>query len=671
MRILRLWPTDIGVKAGVLIWGLLYLFLIGILPKSVLAQDPNNNYCLNAQGAERGGFALDKVNTCAGSAVTIKNGSVPTGLSNIGYVTEYSGKGIPTNFANGPSFTYTKPGSYTILQVGTINSARAVYCQVVNVVANDPIKFTVTPCANRRVTVVPDQNTLGQYDTYIVRWGDGVPQEVSRTQLAANPTHTYNSNYTNVTISVQGISGTVTNRTCESIENPQQVNLLASTSPATISQLITASDNSIRVLYNANAGATVELYQKVNGSYGAAIQKTTSGSFTVSTDAKQVQCFRVQASDACGTPPSSTPDEVCSMVVSATAGNKQNTVTWQPYAGTSPVRTYRILRNGSVVNTVTDRNQSSYVDNNKIECGTQYCYQLEATVTGTSQAVVTSAPVCVTGSNGDTPGEVGGVLVSVEDGHPRLQVTPPTALNSATASYTMIVSRSDGSSGTFQTVATLDRQSVYVDESANSSAGSYCYQVVYKNSCGLTSPPSTPVCTVFLSSGSASSIDWTAESPFGSGSVSKYIVEVIDSVNGTSKEIVVAANTHYEPDPNDPNLQYQKYRIRAESSAGVQSYSNFFAFRREARILVPDAFTPNGDGMNDVFLAKGVYVDKFTMNIYDRWGEVIYSTTDKTKGWDGMANGQHAMTGQYMYRIEMIDLTGVKTVRTGALLLVR
>jgi hypothetical protein len=49
----------------------------------------------------------------------------------------------------------------------------------------------------------------------------------------------------------------------------------------------------------------------------------------------------------------------------------------------------------------------------------------------------------------------------------------------------------------------------------------------------------------------------------------------------------------------------------------------------------------------------------------------VYTTIDKTQGWDGRIKGQLAEQGQYMYRIEVSDLTGFQTVRTGAVLLVR
>ncbi|AKD57072.1 T9SS C-terminal target domain-containing protein [Spirosoma radiotolerans] len=676
MRILRLWLIGARVKAGGLAGFLVAFFILISFPiKSVFAQDPNNNYCVDPQGAATGGFTLDKSRVCVGTAIRV-TGGIPTGMLNIGYIKEYDGKGIPANFELGP-FQYTKPGSYTILQVGTINGTRALACKIVTVLPLDPIKFTVQACLGRRATVTIDPSTLGQYDSYIIRWGDGVADEKSRAEMQANPSHTYNSGASaSPTITVEGVYGSIASPLCNGPQTSQPITLLAAATQPVITALTTTGDKAIEIKYQTSTGSSVQLYQKVNGTYTATGQKGSDvGTFTVQTDAKQVQCFQLVTQDACNSTASQKSDEVCSLVLDVKAVNKQNILTWKRYEGTlsatSQFRYYRVMRNNAPFGgTITNPFTSSYSDASTIDCGTQYCYSIAATISGAGQTIVTSAPICVNGINGDVPGDVGTALVSIEDGHPRLITTPPTEIG-PTDSYTMIVSRASGSSGNFQPIATLDRKSTYTDESANPSAGSYCYQVTYQNSCGLQSKPSTPVCTVFLEAKSSTGIDWNTDSPFTPETVANYTLEVVDSLNGTKQEIQLGSNTHYEPDPNDPNLQSQRYRIIAVSDGGTISYSNYYTFRREARILIPDAFTPNGDGMNDEFLPKGIYVDQFIMNIYSRWGEVVYSTTNKSQGWDGKINGQNAATGQYMYRIELVDLTGLKTVRTGALLLIR
>ena len=629
------------------------------------------NECANPKF--KGDFNIDKAKVCAGSPIYIID--VPANLSSAGYNFQYDGKSpidkVPLTQAK--SIVYSQPGSYTILQGGSGNGTGTgtILCREVTILPVDPVKFTTKFCSGRGVTldVVLDART-NQYDDFIVDWGDN-NMEIKPRASINQASHTYFSDGP-YTISITGLYGAPA--ICDgNTATAPPITFKTATRPS-ITKLTTTSDNSISIQYQAGTGDNVQLLQKDASGIYAPTGKTgtTAGTFTVQTNAKQVQCFQVATQDACNST-GQRSDQVCSLVLDATATNKINELTWTPYAGTlsqtTTFRRYRIYRNGASLIQLFDRNIGNQPDANNIECGTQYCYTLEATISGAAETVVTSAPVCVTGINGDLPGSFGAIFVSVENNRPRIVATLPTV--GTTTSYTLAVSRADGPSGAFQPVGTAVSSTTFVDQTADPSAGPYCYQLTYIASCGLTSPPSSPVCAVFLGSQASTTINWTAESPFTPGTVASYSVEISDTVNHTKREIQVGTKLLYEPDLNDPTLQTQTFRIVATSNTGQKSYSNYFTLRREAQISVPNAFTPNGDGNNDEFVAKGLYFDQFRMTIYDRWGSVVYSTTDKTKGWNGTADGQALGAGQYMYRIEVQDQTGLKTVRTGAVLLIR
>lgn len=74
-------------------------------------------------------------------------------------------------------------------------------------------------------------------------------------------------------------------------------------------------------------------------------------------------------------------------------------------------------------------------------------------------------------------------------------------------------------------------------------------------------------------------------------------------------------------------------------------------------IYIPNAFTPDGNGTNDFFTAKGQEITEFRMMIFNRWGELIFETDNIEKGWDGRANGGNdiAQDGVYVYKIEVRD----------------
>lgn len=77
-------------------------------------------------------------------------------------------------------------------------------------------------------------------------------------------------------------------------------------------------------------------------------------------------------------------------------------------------------------------------------------------------------------------------------------------------------------------------------------------------------------------------------------------------------------------------------------------------------VFIPNTFTPNGDGLNDVFMVKGsgLKPDGFQMDITDRWGTVVFTTNEIDKGWDGTVNGQEAKDGVYIYKIRATGANG-------------
>lgn len=89
-------------------------------------------------------------------------------------------------------------------------------------------------------------------------------------------------------------------------------------------------------------------------------------------------------------------------------------------------------------------------------------------------------------------------------------------------------------------------------------------------------------------------------------------------------------------------------------------------------ITIPNAFTPNGDGLNDTFIPKVRAVTEFTMDIFNTWGEKMFSTsTIDTKGWDGTHNGETSPPGNYLFQITYKSIDGEQFTRTGGVTLIR
>jgi len=89
---------------------------------------------------------------------------------------------------------------------------------------------------------------------------------------------------------------------------------------------------------------------------------------------------------------------------------------------------------------------------------------------------------------------------------------------------------------------------------------------------------------------------------------------------------------------------------------------------------IPTAFTPNGDGLNDKFFILGLppeNITKFNLQIFDRWGQVIFSTNDIREGWDGTFKGADCPDGVYPWVIYYEDNKKTRTSNKGTVMLIR
>ena len=71
-------------------------------------------------------------------------------------------------------------------------------------------------------------------------------------------------------------------------------------------------------------------------------------------------------------------------------------------------------------------------------------------------------------------------------------------------------------------------------------------------------------------------------------------------------------------------------------------------------IYIPNAFSPDGDGLNDEFkvIGNSDNISTFHMYIYDRWGTLVFESSDISAGWDGKYKGNPSPTGAYVYKVE-------------------
>ena len=92
----------------------------------------------------------------------------------------------------------------------------------------------------------------------------------------------------------------------------------------------------------------------------------------------------------------------------------------------------------------------------------------------------------------------------------------------------------------------------------------------------------------------------------------------------------------------------------------------------EFAFFAPNAFTPNGDGNNDFFKPIIYGIESYTLQIFDRWGKIVFETDSRSKGWDGsISSSMLAQQDNYTYRVEAVDYLGNNRLFIGSVLLIR
>lgn len=118
----------------------------------------------------------------------------------------------------------------------------------------------------------------------------------------------------------------------------------------------------------------------------------------------------------------------------------------------------------------------------------------------------------------------------------------------------------------------------------------------------------------------------------------------------------------------------------------MNDYECADSIRKNVRILpiynviIPNAFTPTTDNdgnydpndtSNDIFYPFADYVEEFRMSIFNRWGELIFESTEKNHGWNGWYRGEPCPQDVYVYKIEFKFSGGVEETRVGDITLFR
>jgi gliding motility-associated-like protein len=121
---------------------------------------------------------------------------------------------------------------------------------------------------------------------------------------------------------------------------------------------------------------------------------------------------------------------------------------------------------------------------------------------------------------------------------------------------------------------------------------------------------------------------------------------------------------------NTPNFTHTFNAVDAKKVAIMQLVNNSYGCRDSIiklieikpayALYIPNAFTPNSDGLNDGFKALGVGIEEFKLQVFDRWGALVFESDDINKGWDGSVNGKGDMESSkqevYVWKAQVVDV---------------
>jgi gliding motility-associated-like protein len=157
--------------------------------------------------------------------------------------------------------------------------------------------------------------------------------------------------------------------------------------------------------------------------------------------------------------------------------------------------------------------------------------------------------------------------------------------------------------------------------------------------------------------------------------------------SGRPLQLQASGGINYEWTPatglNDPFIsnpvailtgtQIFTYSVRAYTPLGCESFDTIkIQVYQAPEIYLPNAFTPNGDAKNDLYMGKPIGIRDFKyLKIFNRFGQEVFSTTDPLNGWDGTWKGKNQTIGVYVVIARGIDYRGLVVERQGTVMLIR
>lgn len=431
------------------------------------------------------------------------------------------------------------------------------------------------------------------------------------------------------------------------------------------------------------AGNTVYL----NTGYVAAGQPTSFNYFEANTD--KPTNMVVIAFDSCGN------DQSFSNVYSTIYAsdyyvecNQTAEVSWTPYSGwdegVSSYKIHAFINNGSdvVLNSVSGDTLSYTFE---IEPNTEYCIYIEAVSNGV-QRPSTSNMTCFETKYPQVISYNYLNRVTVIDDH-HIQIDLYQDVNGVGTTYELMRSKSGGAFHSLgQYAPTSNPVLTVIDSDVEADEAVYTYKWKAYDGCGQELPDSNIGRNILLKENElafpdslVNAIVWNQYANWDGGVTSYEIYRKLGSeTNFSLLTVEDPSTTFYEEGIQNYMFEegtfcYKVVAIEGENQFGLEatSASNIHCITQEPIVWIPNAMMLNNADKTFKPTASFIDFDSYQMEIYNKWGQKIFSSNEVENGWDGMINGEPARWDYYRYIIAYSDGSGKAYVKQGVLYVVQ
>ncbi|MGY2132741.1 T9SS type B sorting domain-containing protein [Hymenobacter sp. HD11105] len=380
-------------------------------------------------------------------------------------------------------------------------------------------------------------------------------------------------------------------------------------------------------------------------------------------------CYRVRPASTC--PASSGANfpasmEVCTVdlgtvSVVSTSSNGQNHLIWTTFDPI--VSTFVVRRDERIIATLPGSDRE-YIDTTA-SCGTTYAYKVTALINRTASESNTSSVLTAAGRPPLPPRLVATFTLSNE-----VELYATNAVGQPLPNELTFLRTSPNPADVGVVNAPIIRDAP-TDLNVSTPP---TYVARRRDACGSLSADSDPAAPVVLAADpqpDGARFTWSAlVGPDPSIPVRYQIIRI--ALNGATIDTQPTTGLSFVDSEPPSNQSTVRYRIEATGGGLVTaSYSNLVNVTQTPRLAMPTAFSPNGDGLNDVLQVRGKFIGTFTFTIIDRNGQEVFRSTDRSQSWDGRINGREPVPGAYAWRFESITDEGKPFVQHGAITIVR